>query len=95
MNVFRNRYRRAGLALRRTLAVAPADDDLSAVEDRDEIVRLLNGLIPQQRAAIVLTALLGFTSEEAGRMLGMRASTVRVLSTRARASLRQGLKEPR
>ena len=95
MNVFRNRYRRAGLALRRTLAVAPADDDLSAVEDRDEIVRLLKGLIPQQRAAIVLTALLGFTSEEAGRMLGMRASTVRVLSTRARASLRQGLKEPR
>ena len=95
MNVFRNRYRRAGLALRRTLALAPAHDDLAAVEDRDEIVRLLRDLIPQQRAAIVLTALLDFTSEEAGRMLGLRASTVRVLATRARAILRQRPEELR
>jgi len=42
MNVFRNRYRRAALALRRSLSLAPeASDELAAVEDRDEVIRLL------------------------------------------------------
>ena len=50
--------------------------------------RYLAQLIPQQRAAVVLTVLLDMTSEEAGRTLGLKASTVRVLTTRARASLR-------
>jgi len=58
-------------------------------EDRDVVLRALATLIPQQRAAVVLTGLLGFSSEEAGRMLHMKASTVRVLSTRARAAMRQ------
>jgi DNA-directed RNA polymerase specialized sigma24 family protein len=31
----------------------------------------------------------GLTSEEAGTMLGMRASTVRTLATRARAAIRE------
>jgi DNA-directed RNA polymerase specialized sigma24 family protein len=31
----------------------------------------------------------GLTSEEAGKMLGMRAGTVRTLATRARASMRE------
>ena len=51
MNVFRNRYRRAALSVRKTLSLAP--------------------------------------SEEAGTMLGMRASTVRTLATRARAAIRE------
>ena len=88
MNVFRNRYRRAALAMRKAVHLAPTSDDLAAVEARDEVVRLLRSLIPQQRAAVVLTALLDYSSEEAGRMLGMKASTVRVLAARARAQMK-------
>jgi DNA-directed RNA polymerase specialized sigma24 family protein len=36
----------------------------------------------------VVTAYLGYSSEEAGRLLGIRSNTVRVLTGRARAALR-------
>jgi DNA-directed RNA polymerase specialized sigma24 family protein len=36
----------------------------------------------------VLTAYLGYSTREAGELLGIKANTVRVLTTRARASLR-------
>jgi RNA polymerase sigma-70 factor, ECF subfamily len=95
MNVFRNRYRRAKLTVRRTLGPGAPVDDLAAVEGRDAIVRALRALTPQQRQAAVLTWLLGYSSEEAGRMLGIRASTVRVLTTRARAAMREKADELR
>jgi RNA polymerase sigma factor (sigma-70 family) len=89
MNVFRSRYRRASLGLRRALFLAPAGtDDLAAVETRDSVVRLLQGLDPKQRAAVLLTAILDYSAEEAGRMLGLRASSVRSLTTRARARMK-------
>jgi RNA polymerase sigma-70 factor (ECF subfamily) len=87
MNVFRNRYRRAALGLRKSLTLVPSEDALSTVEDRDVVVRALRGLTPDQRAAVVLTGYVGLTSEEAGAILGMRASTVRTLATRARAAI--------
>jgi RNA polymerase sigma-70 factor (ECF subfamily) len=89
MNVFRNRYRRAALAVRRTVSLAPVEDALATVEDRDVVVRALRDLAPNQRAAVVLTGYVGLTSEEAGRALGMRAGTVRTLATRARAAIRE------
>jgi RNA polymerase sigma-70 factor (ECF subfamily) len=89
MNVFRSRYRSTVRAMRRTLAQRPEADALAAIEDRDVVVRLLKRLTPQQRAAVVLTNLLGYSSEEAGRLLKMPAGTVRALSTRARAALRE------
>ena len=95
INVFRNRYRRAKLAMRRTLSLAPARDDLAAVEERDTVVRALRALTPQQRQAIVLTTLLDYSSDEAGKMLGIKASTVRVLTTRARAAMRERVDELR
>jgi RNA polymerase sigma factor (sigma-70 family) len=95
MNVFRNRIRRAGLAVRRATALAPRSDDLENVEDRDVVVRALAVLTPDQRAAVVLTNYLGLSSEEAGRILGIRASTVRALSTKARASMRDHVEVPR
>lgn len=95
MNVFRSRYRRASLALRRELHLAPtATDELVAIETRDEVVRLLRGLDPKQRAAVLLTAILGYSAEEAGRMLGIRASSVRALTTRARARMKQEVVDP-
>ncbi len=95
MNVFRNRYRRTALALRKTVSIAPTEDALATVEDRDVVVRALRDLTPDQRAAVVLTGYLGLTSEEAGKVLGMRAGTVRTLATRARAAIREKAGDPR
>jgi RNA polymerase sigma-70 factor (ECF subfamily) len=95
MNVFRNRYRRATLALRRTVNLSPNEDALATIEDRDVVARFLKDLTPDQRAAVVLTGYVGLTSEEAGRLLGMRAGTVRTLATRARAQIREKAGEPR
>ena len=90
MNVFRGRYRRAALAVRRALFLAPkATDDLAAVETHDAVVRLLRGLDVKQRAAVVLTAILDYRAEEAGEMLGISASSVRSLTTRARALMKR------
>jgi RNA polymerase sigma-70 factor (ECF subfamily) len=95
MNLFRNRYRRAALGLRRALSLAPPEtDDLAAVETHDAVVRLLQGLDPKQRAAVLLTAILDYSAEEAGRMLGIRASSVRSLTTRARARMKHEVVDP-
>ena len=88
MNVFRNRYRRARLAMQRTMSLKPSDDDLATVDTRDEVVRLLRTLAPRERAAIVLTTILDLPAEEAGQVLGIKASTVRALAARARAHMK-------
>jgi RNA polymerase sigma-70 factor, ECF subfamily len=89
MNVFRSRRRRSAVALRRAVRQLPRDDELEAVEERDVVIRALAGLATRPRAAIVLTDLLGMSSEEAGEALGIRGGTVRVLLGRARAALRR------
>jgi RNA polymerase sigma-70 factor (ECF subfamily) len=95
MNVFHSRYRRASLAVRRSLFLAPkATDDLAAVDTHDAVVRLLRGLDPKQRAAVVLTAILDYPAEEAGQMLGIGASSVRSLTTRARAQMKLKVVKP-
>jgi RNA polymerase sigma-70 factor, ECF subfamily len=93
MNLFRSRYRRAVLAVRRQMSLAPTVDDLALVEDRDEVVRLLRPLSPAERASIVLTTMFGYSSEEAGQLLRVKAATVRAHATRARASARATMEE--
>jgi RNA polymerase sigma factor (sigma-70 family) len=95
MNVFRTRRRRAALALRRAVGVAPDPDVFAAVDDRETVLAGLAGVSSDQRAALVVTALYGLSSEEAGRVLGIRPSTVRARATRARASLRRAIGEDR
>lgn len=92
MNAFRMRYRRAAVAARRVLqlVVPQAHDPLNEVEARDELDRVLVRLTPRQRAALVLTELLGFSTEEAARILGVKAVTVRVLVSQARKAVREG-----
>jgi RNA polymerase sigma-70 factor (ECF subfamily) len=90
MNVFRSRYRRARLASR-WLFSGHQTDAIGEVDERDTISRLLGALTPRQRAALVLTTLLDYSSDEAGMILGMPGSSVRVLTTRARATLRDRL----
>ena len=93
MNVVRSRYRRASLAMRRTVGLAPRNDDLAAVEDRVVVAHALRALTPSQRAAVVLISMFGLPSEEAGRILDMKPSAVRTLAARARASMRDEVGE--
>lgn len=89
MNVFRSRARRASLALRRMARPSPVDDAFAAVERREMLVQALASLTPRERAAVVLTDVLGYSSEEAGRWLRIKPVTVRVLASRGRGRLRQ------
>ena len=88
MNIFRNRYRRARLGVRKAIMADPPVDAFDTVEDRLSVSSALGSLTPKQRAALVLTELLGYPAEEAGKMIGVRGSTVRSLSSSARANLR-------
>jgi len=88
LNLYRRRLRRASVAMRKAFNLLPDVDELAGVDTRDEAVRLLGTLTPRERAAIVITAYFGFSTEEAGRLMGIHANTVRVLTGRARATLR-------
>ena len=87
MNLFRNQYRRARVALGRAVGLGPEEDVFKPVEDRDTAARALDALTPRQRAALVLTEALGYSGEETGELLGIKASTVWALTHQARAAL--------
>jgi RNA polymerase sigma factor (sigma-70 family) len=89
MNEFRKRYRRSKVALRRILPATSPPDVFEAVHDRDLTARALSSLTPRQRAALVLTEALSYSAEEAGQLLGIKASTVRALTSQARDALRK------
>jgi RNA polymerase sigma factor (sigma-70 family) len=91
MNLFRTRYRRAKLALRRTAGLAPSNDDFSDADDRQVVRHVLATLPPRQRAALVLTEMLGFTAKEAGDALGIADGTVRSLTRHGREAFRKAV----
>jgi RNA polymerase sigma factor (sigma-70 family) len=95
LNLYRKRLRRAAVAIRKATSFMSEDDALGGVETRDEIARMLRSLTAREREAIVLTAYLGYSTEEAGQLLGIRSSTVRVHTARARASLNRQAEEER
>jgi len=95
MNAFRSRYRRSVVAAKRTFRVRPPPDPIDAVDVHDEAIRALATLTDRQRAAVVLTDLLGYSSEEAARMLGVGASTVRANASHGRAALREAVRGER
>lgn len=92
MNTFRTRYRRALMAVRRIAQLSSrqrnAFDD---VEVSADVRAALTAITPRQRAAIVLTELLGYRSEEAASIMGIEPSTVRALTTQARARMRSAI----
>ena len=91
MNLFRKRYRRAALALRKTISEELRRDEFATVEDQSIVAHAMEELAPRQRAALVLTELIGFSSEEAGHMLGVNPGTVRALASQGRAAMKQHL----
>lgn len=93
MNAFRSWHRRSALAAKRVIGVTHADDSIEQLEEQDVVVRALAPLSARQRAAVVLVDLLGYSSDEAGRMLGVRSSTVRTHVERAHRDLRARLED--
>jgi RNA polymerase sigma factor (sigma-70 family) len=91
MNRFRSGLRRAARAARRALRPMAHADAFAAVDERDAVARAMATLSPRQRAALVLTEFLGYGSEEAGTILGVKPVTARVLSSQARAALRRAM----
>jgi RNA polymerase sigma-70 factor (ECF subfamily) len=96
-NVLRNRVRGARRAARRLLArdrsQEPTVDAMAESEERTVLLSALRTLQPRTRMALVLTELLGLSSEEAGRLMGVRAATVRSLASRGREQVRRRIGE--
>lgn len=90
-NAWKKRSRRAARAIRNVFAPPPETDEFAEADARTVVGEALEHLTPRQRAAIVLTELIGFSSEQAGEILGIRAVTARVLTSQARAALRERL----
>jgi RNA polymerase sigma-70 factor, ECF subfamily len=95
MNAFRSWHRRSALAAKRTIRLTRADESIAMIDEQDAVVRSLEPLSPRQRAVVVLIDLLGYSSEEAGQMLGIRASTVRTYAERAHRDLKARMDESR
>ncbi|MBI2236956.1 MAG: RNA polymerase sigma factor [Actinobacteria bacterium] len=91
MNVFHDRYRRLVRGMKRAVRIAPQPDAYEAVEARSVAARVLGSLTPRQRAAIVLTEALAYSAEEAGKLLGIKGSTVRALHFQARSALKDSM----
>jgi RNA polymerase sigma-70 factor (ECF subfamily) len=89
LNGFRMRVRRARVAARRVIPVAGTRDPFDDVNVREDVRRMLRRLPPRQRAAIVLTEIFGYGSEQAARIMRIRPTTVRALASQGRAALRE------
>jgi RNA polymerase sigma-70 factor (ECF subfamily) len=93
LNGFRARLRRAAAAARRRFRPAGAVDPFEHVEDRDALARILKAATARQRTAVVLTEVLTLTSEEAARLMGVSAVTVRRLAGKGRNAMRKSLED--
>ena len=69
------------------------DERLLAGEVRELIFRTIDGLPPNQRAAIVLRDVEGWDSDEVRNELGVGETNQRVLLHRARSKVRQALED--
>jgi RNA polymerase sigma-70 factor (ECF subfamily) len=85
------RSRRAARAARHFALMRSEVDEFAAAEDREIVQRALGKLSRRQRTAVVLTELLGYSSEEAGAIMGARPVTIRVLASQGRATMRRML----
>jgi DNA-directed RNA polymerase specialized sigma24 family protein len=83
--------RRAARQLREIAGAVDRTDEFANVDDRDAIDRALHALTQRQRAAIVLTEVLGYTSPEAAKVMGIRDVSVRALASQGRGTLRRML----
>src|SRR5438445_9111629 len=75
MNLLRMRGRRARTLLRLAVPLRPHRDAFADIDARADVARALARLTERQRAALVLTELLGMPADEAARIMRVRPST--------------------
>lgn len=92
MNLHRRRMRRERL-LRSKLPAPTEPEEATAVETRSDVMRAMATLPHDLRSALVLSELLGLSSEEAGRAMGIKPGSARARLHRARAAFRERLGE--
>jgi RNA polymerase sigma factor (sigma-70 family) len=88
LNLHRNALKRLVVAARRQ-ALREPPDDADLTDRRLDLRRAIRSLPRAQREALVLVEWLGYSAEEAGRLLGIDPASVRGRLHRARQSLRQ------
>jgi RNA polymerase sigma-70 factor (ECF subfamily) len=88
LNLHRSRLRALVVRARRVFANVPAEDVSGPVTASHDVRTALARLPRGQREALILVEWLDLGSEEAGRVLGIDASSVRGRLHRGRASLR-------
>lgn len=88
LNIHRNTLKRLLVAARRQVSREPPEDS-DATERRLDLLRAIRSLPRAQREALVLVEWLGYSAEEAGRILGVEPASVRGRLFRAREGLRQ------
>jgi RNA polymerase sigma factor (sigma-70 family) len=89
LNGVRMRIRHARTTAGKLFPTHESFDPYDEIDLHEDVRRMLLGLPPRQRAAIVLTEIFGYSSEQAGRILRIRPTTVRVLASQGRAALRR------
>lgn len=89
LNLHRSRLRALLVRARRVFAAVPDEDLSSGVATSHDVRWALSRLPRGQREALILVEWLGLGSEDAGRVLGIDASSVRGRLHRGRASLRE------
>lgn len=67
------------------------DKEVPSDSERSDLLSLLDTLPHEQKAIVVLSVFDGYTSEEIGEILGMKASTVRSTLSRLLSKLRKQL----
>ena len=93
MNAARTAARRRAVAARLLPGRSPRDE-YDEVDQRDAVARALTELPNRQRAAVVLTELLGYGAEEAAEILHVKPASVRSLASLGRDKLREALEAP-
>ena len=91
LNGFRMRSRRARIAARKLVLPSAPRDDFEEIDLQQDVRHMLLGLPARQRAALVLTEIFGYSSEQAAWILGIKPTSVRVLASRGRTTLRGAL----
>lgn len=89
MNLNRNRLRRVRMAARRADQLADRVHSSATSDLHADVIRALRALPIGQRQVLVLTEWLRMSAEEAGDILGIKASSVRARLSRARVAFRE------